>query len=55
MVRFYRKLWRSCQGYHGVSLPLEAVAHLGLESGGMVSIDTTIDGKIIITPVKEVQ
>jgi len=53
MVRFYRKLWRSCTGYHGISLPCEAVAVLGLEDGGMVNIDAT-DGKLTITTAKEV-
>jgi antitoxin component of MazEF toxin-antitoxin module len=48
LVRFYRKLWRSSAGYHGVSLPIEAVAALGLEFGGHVALDVT-EGKIIIT------
>ncbi len=51
MVRFFRKLWRSCAGYHGVSLPIEAAAAIGLEFGGMVTVDVE-NGKIIISKVE---
>ncbi len=52
MVKFYRKLWRSCTGYHGISLPGEVVAHLNLEFGGMCSLELR-DGEVVIRPVKE--
>jgi len=51
MVRFYRKLWRSISGYHGLSLPAEAAAALGLEAGGYVNIDVENE-KITISKVK---
>lgn len=52
LVRFYRKLYRTSQGYHAVAIPQEAAAALGLEAGGYVALNVE-NGRIVITPVKE--
>ena len=53
LVKFFRKLYRTSQGYHAVAIPQPAAAALGLEAGGMVRLDVK-NGRVVITPVKEV-
>jgi antitoxin component of MazEF toxin-antitoxin module len=52
MVRFFRKLFRTSQGYFALAIPQEAALHLGLSDGGYANLDVE-NGRIIITPVKE--
>lgn len=53
MVKFFRRLTRSRDGYHILAIPPTAAAHIGLEFGGMVKLELK-DGEISITPVMEV-
>jgi antitoxin component of MazEF toxin-antitoxin module len=52
LVKFYRKLFRTSQGYHGLAIPAEVAAHIGLSDGGYVALDVE-NGRIVITPVRE--
>jgi hypothetical protein len=51
MVDFFRKLIRTCQGYHSIAVPQEAAAALGLQFGGMTRMSVEGD-KITITKLK---